>query len=83
MLVRIAEDELGHAALAWSVAAWIAEQLDEPARARVAAAREDAIHLLCDRPHAESPEDARQILGLSSGYASAALARRLRETLWS
>ena len=83
MMGCIAEDELGHAALAWSVAAWIEEQLDEPARARVAAAREDAIDLLCDRPHAESPEDARQILGLASGHESAALARHLRATLWS
>ena len=39
----IAEDETRHAALAWAVAAWATPQLDADARARVDAAREDAL----------------------------------------
>ena len=40
---RIAADELRHAALAHAVDAWLGEQLDDDARQRVAAAKEEAI----------------------------------------
>lgn len=41
-LGRIAEEETAHAALSWALDAWLQGQLDEPARARVRAARSTA-----------------------------------------
>ena len=43
---KIAADETRHAALSWSLASWIESRLDAAARARVAAARKEALEAL-------------------------------------
>jgi len=57
----IAEDETPHAALAWSVAEWIAPKLDEAARAHVDAALEEAVARLAKS--VQSTPD-RELLGV-------------------
>jgi len=58
----IAPDELRHAALGWTIAAWIDGKLDDAARARVAAARTEAARtLVCDL---ERPDERTLALGL-------------------
>jgi hypothetical protein len=42
-LKRIAPDELGHAALAWTIAAWIEQRLDTDAATRIHRARDAAL----------------------------------------
>ena len=70
---RIAEDELGHAALAWRIAAWLEGELDARGRASVARARRAAVARLRAELAAASPGSA--ALGLpDSRGASAAFA---------
>ena len=59
----IAPDELRHAALGWTIAAWIDGKLDDAARARVAAARAEAARTLVR--DLERPDERALALGLS------------------
>jgi hypothetical protein len=69
---RIAADETRHAALAWSIAAWLAPRLDDSARARVDDARRRALaSLRCEI--AATPAPLARELGLPHGPAGAAL----------
>ena len=83
MMARIAEDELGHAALAWAVGDWLSSRLDDAALARVEAARRDAIAALCRDASVDPPASARDILGLPGGAEATAIVERLASTLWS
>ncbi len=66
---RIAPDELRHAALGWAVAAWVDAKLDEPARARVRAARNRAARELLQNATMSAEERA--------------IAASLTERLWA
>jgi hypothetical protein len=76
----IAKDEARHAALAWAVDAWIQPQLDEAARARVAAARESAIDELRDNPRFD---EALLALGLPNVEQARGLVARTYHSLWA
>lgn len=79
-LSRIAEDEAGHAQLAWDLHAWLLTRLSPAAQARVEAARADA---LADLP-AQALRHAAWIpapLGMPTPQRCAAMACRLRDGL--
>jgi Mn-containing catalase len=69
----IADDELGHATLAWDVAAWIEPLLDEAERSRVVAARRDAARELARLVDEEQPPSLVTDLGLPSRERAGAL----------
>ena len=81
-MAQIAEDETNHAALAFAVDAWARSRLDEVSRARVAAARTEAVNtlrceLLCP-PNATT----RDALGLPDPVAARRLCSALEQSLW-
>jgi hypothetical protein len=77
VLRRIARDEVRHAALAWAVAEWADSKLDERARARIRAARVDAIGEL-RRAMVAEPNEA---LASVAGYPRAARARAMLDAM--
>jgi rubrerythrin len=80
---EIAADEARHADLAWAIDAWLSEQLDEAARAEVAAARRSAVRALATGL-AEAPEHAELVaLGLPSPRVALQLCAGLDAALWS
>lgn len=81
-MATIANDEIGHASLAWSLAEWAESRLDAAARARVEAARAAAIADLAEgaMPEAAS-DDARLALGLPDAATTRALAAGLAAAL--
>jgi rubrerythrin len=62
MMRVIANDELGHAALAWRIGRWFEARLDSEASVRVANTRLGALHRLRAELSAEGPGD--EVLGL-------------------
>lgn len=68
MMTVIAREELGHAALSWELAAWLAEQLDGAGRARVAEARRGAVSALFDDLAGDGPGS--DVLGLPDAATS-------------
>ena len=82
-MMRIAQDETRHAALAWKLAGWFNGRLDPVARQRVEQARRRAAEQLArDHQGLEAPEFA-QALGLPSPIRGAWLVGELAKTLWS
>ncbi|WAS93503.1 ferritin-like domain-containing protein [Nannocystis punicea] len=80
---EIAADEARHADLAWAIDAWLLEQLDEAARAEVAAARRAAVRALATGL-AEAPDHAELVaLGLPSSRVALQLCSGLDAALWS
>jgi len=80
---HIAEDEARHASLAWDVAQWIAPRLTADERARVEAARSEAIvDLQHDRRTAPPPHLAGP-LGLPSATEAMHLLAGLDRALWT
>ncbi|MEZ4394929.1 MAG: ferritin-like domain-containing protein [Polyangiales bacterium] len=78
----IADDETGHAALAWSVAAWLDETLDADARAAVRAARDEAVRDLARELDAEVPEALVREGGMPPRPIALALLDGLRRARW-
>ncbi|MBZ5712785.1 hypothetical protein [Nannocystis pusilla] len=79
----IAGDEARHAELAWRLDTWLSGQLDEAARAEVAAARQAAARTLA-AALAAAPDHAEVIaLGVPSSRAAAQLCAGLDAALWS
>ncbi len=77
---RIAIDETRHAALAWSIARWLAPTLDTDTRARISQAMRDAVAVL--RCEVRSiPEPLARDAGLPQGKAGAALVDAFAERL--
>lgn len=74
-LRRIAKDEIRHAALAWAVARWLDERLTTRARARVAAAKAEAIARLEQEPPVLGA-------GLPGATTRKALIDALRRSIW-
>jgi hypothetical protein len=64
-LKRIAPDELGHAALAWTIAAWIEQRLDTDAATRIHRARDAALAELTKRV-VDPPREVARTLGTPS-----------------
>ncbi len=69
----IARDEVGHAALAWDVAAWLEPQLPPDARAALDIARSDALASLAPR----APREPDAALARAAGLPSRAQTRAL------
>ena len=74
---RIAPDEIGHAALAWSIAEWAGSRLDRAARARVRRATDEALASLAAKRIQPDAAVVRS-LGLPSSREAHELARALR-----
>jgi hypothetical protein len=70
---RIAEDELRHAALAWSVARWIEPRLSRAGQERVRAARADSLRALRCEQSVESSAEIRRVCGVPSRVQALAL----------
>jgi hypothetical protein len=82
-MAAIADDEAAHAELAWDLDAWLMARLDAPARARVRAARAQAIAVLEE----ELAQPLPALLIARAGLPDVAQARQLfgetRASLWS
>lgn len=83
VLTRIANDETGHAALSWDVAAWLDTRLDEGERASVRAARDEAVASFRDALAPELTERARALLGLPDAATSRAMFDALAARVWA
>lgn len=82
-LATIAREEREHAALGWSIAAWLDERLSDDARGRVArAAREAVARLARDVEHEPAPSLV-AYAGVPSAQAARALVESLSSSLWS
>jgi hypothetical protein len=79
----IARDEMRHAELAWRIAAWAEARLEPEARARIAAARRDAIAALRLELQIEPEPQLRDRLGLPASAAALGMFAALERTLWA
>ena len=82
-MTRIAHDEVGHAALAWSVARWTDAKLDVAARKRVAQATRDAITTLARELSFDPPRDLQIAAGLPNATQAKAMIRTLEGSIWA
>ena len=81
-MAAIANDEVGHAALAWDVATWAEATLKDDERRRVEAARQRACDELPARGYDPSPDvHTRVALGLPDAATVAIIARELAHVL--
>ncbi len=80
---HIAEDEARHASLAWDVAQWLAPRLTADERARVEAARIEAIVELQHLRRTAPPAHLAGPLGLPSATEAMHLLAGLERALWS
>jgi hypothetical protein len=80
---RIAPDETRHAALGWAVAKWAETKLDAAARARVAAARREAVAELLREADVEPAAELRASAGVPSARHARALLENLDRALWA
>jgi hypothetical protein len=81
MMRAIARDELGHAALAWRIAAWLDARLDADGRHRVREARVRALRALSAGILDEQPRQ--DALGLPDGRATRLMLERMEPALAS
>lgn len=81
-MAKIAHDETRHATLAWKVAAWAEPRLSEAARARVHAARRQAVATLRKELEREPALELRTAAGLPSAAESLVLLEQLERLLW-
>lgn len=82
-MAAIADDETQHAALAFAIDAWVQTRLDAPARARVAAARAQAVSTLRAELACSTDVAARAALGLPDDLAALRLHSALEQALWA
>ncbi|HMI89860.1 MAG TPA: hypothetical protein VK509_00790 [Polyangiales bacterium] len=82
-MAQIAEDETRHAALAFAVDAWARSHLDERSRARVAAARAEAVDTLRCELAFDPDASTRSALGLPDAVAALRLCSALEQSLWA
>jgi hypothetical protein len=78
---RIAADEVRHAELAWSVAAWAEPRLGQPARRRIDAARRQAFADLLQATEQHIPIAFVEVAGLPPPVVANQLAARMGEAL--
>jgi hypothetical protein len=74
---RIAEDELRHAALGWSVARWAEPLLDSTAQRRVATTRRDTARSLLDELAVEPSAEVCRVAGVPNARDATQLAQAL------
>ena len=79
----IARDEMRHAQLAWSVAAWLDTRLKESERASVRRAQNAAVKALVVNASRAVEHDLVEELGLPPPSVARALALELASALWS
>lgn len=79
----IAEDETRHAALAWSVHAWLAPRLDDATREAVRVARACAVDALARELAAEVPDALVRGAGLPPREVATAMLEGLRAARWA
>ena len=79
----IADDETRHAALAWSIAAWADARLDDAARARVRAARAEAVETLRVEAGATPARALVRVAGLPEADRARAMVDAMATTLLS
>ena len=80
-LAAIADEETGHADLAWQVARWLEPQLTPAQREAVNAARAEAFARLALAPQRELARDERAAIGYPEPAAAHALAIALARSL--
>jgi hypothetical protein len=80
---KIAADETRHAALAWSIAAWADARLDDAARARVQAARAEAVETLRVESGAIPARALVRVAGLPDADRARAMVDAMAATLLS
>ncbi len=78
---RVAEDEARHAALSWALARWLEPRLSPEARARVLAAREEALATLRAEMEAPLDPETARVVGAPPPEAQRALVARLSAEL--
>lgn len=81
LMRTVAREELAHADLAWRIAAWLDQRLDDAGRARVREARRDALARLERDLVADRAGDA--VLGIPPGGTLQAMLRAMAEPLAS
>jgi len=79
----VAADEARHAALAWSIAAWLEPRLDVAARSAVRSAQRRAVESLKRAWSRSPPEQLARWAGLPSALDAACLLAHLDAGLWS
>jgi hypothetical protein len=79
----IADDETRHAALAWSVAAWLDGVLDADTRASVRAARDAAVESLAQELQQEVPASLVREAGMPPREVALAMLQGLRDARWA
>jgi hypothetical protein len=80
---RIAGDELRHAELGWRVAAWAEARLSRGARARVRAARREAVSELLTEVAAEPSAELVEHAGVPRAAQASALVKELARSVWA
>jgi hypothetical protein len=83
VMERVAEDELGHAALAWDLAAWLESRLSADERVRVALERARAIEELEAQLEHDLPSPWQRELGLPSREQAWRMLAQMRDHVWS
>ena len=81
-MVRIADDEIRHAELAWEIDRWIRTRLTSAARTQVERRRRAAIAAMRRKVAQTLPAPWRIWLGIPSGSQAQALLAGLSETVW-
>lgn len=83
LFTHLADDEARHAALSWSLHAWLAEGLSDDERCRLDDAREATIAALEADALRPLPSCLQDTVGLPNAAAQRALLGALRTTVWS
>ncbi len=83
LFTRLAHDETEHAELAWRVARWTEERLDEAARMRVRASRRAAARDLALEAIVEPVDAWAKDIGIPDARTARHLVERLAASLWS
>jgi hypothetical protein len=80
---EIAPDELRHAALAWSIAAWADTLLGDDARARVRDARDAAARAIAEDARNEPHDEIARATGAPRAAVASRLVSRMQQIMWS
>lgn len=80
---EVADDEIRHAELSWSVAGWLEPQLTDEEREQIAQAKRDAIEML--RNQAREPIDPEivSLAGVPAAETAVAMVERLAADIWA
>jgi hypothetical protein len=82
-MVRIAADEVRHAALSWRISRWLESRLDAPTRVALKRAQRRAVQDLMRGAKNEAPLALRAATGLPGALEATRLVAALDQALWS